>query len=58
VETLMAEEKFDSDAFLKDYRQELGAIDEVAQIVLKGHLDVDADLDDALKVIFAREEFL
>jgi hypothetical protein len=54
----MAEEPLDVDEFIETYRKELGQIDEVAQIVLKGHLNVDADLDDALKVIFPRAEFL
>jgi hypothetical protein len=39
----MAEEPLDVDEFIETYRKELGQIDEVAQIVLKGHLNVDAD---------------
>jgi hypothetical protein len=54
----MAEEKLDRVTFIKEHRAKLGAVDEIAQIILKGHLDVEADLDDVLRTIFVREDFL
>jgi len=39
-------------------RQRLSEADEVAQVVLTAHLEIEAEVDDALKVLFPHEDVL
>ena len=43
---------------LGDYVKQLSAIDELAQVVLKGHLDIEASLDDVIKAFFFYPEYI
>jgi hypothetical protein len=48
----MADQPDDSDRFIKAFHKYLTEVDQVAQMVLSGHLDVEFHLDDVLRVIF------
>ena len=54
----MADEQYNSGEYIKEYRQELARVDDVAQMVLKGHLSIEATLDETLGAIFKRREQL
>jgi hypothetical protein len=54
----MTEEWDNSDEFINSYRAHLTEIDEIAQVILKGHLDVEMHLDDALRTICFHPEHL
>jgi hypothetical protein len=44
--------------FLEDYHKLLSEVDEVAQVVLNGHFEVEAPLDGLLEIIFAHSEYI
>jgi hypothetical protein len=46
------------DEFIETFRKQLSEVDEIAQIILNGHLDVEAGLDDLLRVMFSHPEHL
>jgi len=51
-------DKLEKDEFIEAYRQQLGEIDEVAKLILNGHLEVEAELDEVLKAIFLHPKHL
>jgi soluble cytochrome b562 len=48
----MTQEQDDTDDFIEGFREHLSQIDDVAQIVLNGHLEIEAGLDDFLNIVF------
>jgi len=54
----MTEEPDDADEFVANFHKFLGQVDEIAQLVLKGHLEIEAELDDVLKALFFHPEQL
>ncbi|KRP85080.1 hypothetical protein AOQ72_04980 [Bradyrhizobium yuanmingense] len=45
-----------SDKFLRDFRQHLHQVDEIANVILRGHLEIERHLDTVLDLIFFRPE--
>ena len=43
--------------FIEEHRKLLGAYDELGQITLKGHLEIESTLNDILRTVFQREKF-
>src|SRR6266566_4799279 len=54
----MAKDEADTDAFIKEFREELSTIDEFVQVVLNSHFVVERDLDGVLAAIFYHPERL
>jgi len=54
----MAEKQYETEPYIKEYRAQLAKVDEIAQIALKGHLEVEASLDEAVGAIFRRKDWL
>src|SRR4029077_39150 len=48
----------ETELFIGKFREYLGRVDNVAQMVRKGHLEVEAELDDVLKAILFHPEHL
>jgi hypothetical protein len=46
------------DEFINEFRAKLSTVDELAQVILKGHLEVEMHVDDALGTIFFHPEHL
>jgi hypothetical protein len=57
-DTDMADKEYETEPYIKGYRQELAKMDEVAQMVLKGHLEIESNIDFALGAIFKRKVWL
>jgi hypothetical protein len=53
----MADKEAERKQFIEDYRKTLNEFDEVGQIVLKGHLEIEAVLNDILATVFQRENY-
>ena len=53
----MADED-DVDEFIEDYHKHLGEIDEIAQLVLSAHFEIDTALNDVLVLSVCHEEYL
>jgi hypothetical protein len=55
----MAEEdKDDADEFIKSFRKHLSQVDEVSNVILRGHLEVERALDEVVDLIFFRPEYV
>lgn len=51
-------DEIDLDEFVENFRKHLSEVDELAQVILKGHLEVERHLDDVVDTIFFRPEYL
>ena len=47
-----------NDEFIDNFRQHLSKVDELSNVILKGHIEVEGHLDDVVDLIFFRPEFL
>lgn len=54
----MAEPESSGDRFIRTFREHLNKVDELSNVILKGHLEVERDLDDIVEMIFFRPEYL
>ena len=54
----MGKEEKRSDEFLVQFRKQMSEVNELSNIILNGHLEVEKHLDDAVDLIFFRPEQL
>jgi hypothetical protein len=54
----MAEIESSGDRFIRRFRQHLTEVDELSNTILRGHLEVERDLDEIVELIFFRPEYL
>jgi hypothetical protein len=54
----MAEKQSYEDELLQTFREDIGEIDEIAQVILKGHILIEAQLDDILVLLVDEPEYL
>lgn len=48
----------DADRFIKEFRAHLSVIDELSNVILRAHLEVELALDEVVDLIFFRPEFV
>jgi len=54
----MADEEGDGDRFIQNFRRHLSQVDEVSNVILRGHLEVERTLDAVVDLIFFRPKYL
>jgi hypothetical protein len=52
------DEEESNEDFFQRFREHLNEVDEVSNVILKGHLEVEGHLDDVVDLIFFRPEYL
>jgi hypothetical protein len=52
------DEQDSNEEFFRRFRAHLNEVDEVSNVILKGHLEVEGHLDDVVDLIFFRPEYL
>jgi hypothetical protein len=52
----MAEKDYELEPYIKEYRTELAKVDEVGQMILNGHLQVEAALNEVLGAMFDKPQ--